>query len=136
MVWLILSLAACATSDYVEFSDLEGKIPQRFFDSINTYKVSQDWLTRELGKPDIVQNGNRDQEIFTYIFQEHSYTVRKFIPVYRKGEAKHAQIFMHFVFVDEKLQSYWRDDKATVELNTMPVKTKILHDEIVTNPSS
>lgn len=127
---VVVGLWGCASSTHTAYNDMEGRVPDRFFNTLEKRKVSQEWLIKQLGQPDLVQIGNRDQEILTYLFKQSSYSIEKLAPLFRKGSAKHSPVFMHFVFTNNKLQNYWQDGTASIELNASSNQKKVERDEI------
>ncbi len=123
-------LSGCATHDKIEYSDLEGKVPPRFFNALQSYDVSEHWLISQLGPANLVQKGHRGQSILTYFFTRHDYHVRRFFPFFTKGKASHDQVYMHFVVVDGLVRSHWSDKDATVNLTTLPTHSRLVRDEI------
>lgn len=125
-----LWLSGCASHDKIEYSDLEGKVPPRFFNALTHYDVSETWLISQLGPANLVQKGHRGQTILTYFFMRHDYHVRRFFPFFTKGRASHDQVYMHFVVVDGLVRSHWSDKDATVNVTSLPANTRLIRDEI------
>lgn len=141
---LCVFVSACTMSERVVYSDIEGRIPERFFETINTYAVSEAWLTSQLGRASIIQDGPRQQKIHTYKVTSKKIEQVNYMWLIRSSETQQRTEYLHFVFIDDKLVSHWEDTTPQVSFNEPPVNTTFIRDEIqlvapksqVTKPSS
>lgn len=127
----VFILSSCSMSKRVEYSDLEGRIPDNFFNTIETYPVSMSWLESQLGKAHMVQDGPRDQVILTYKLVSQNIEQVNYMWLIRSSETEVSQQYFHFIFIDDKLASHWSDSFAQVSFNAPPVNTTFIRDEIV-----
>lgn len=130
IVPLFFLLGACSMSERVEYSDAEGRLPANFFSTIETYKVSTKWLESQLGRADIVQHGPREQLIYTYKTSSSQIEQVNYLWLINSSKQSVATGYFHFVFVDDRLSTYWQDSQPKVELNEPPVNTVFVRDEI------
>lgn len=127
---ILVFASACTMSERVEYSDIEGRIPERFFETINIYAVSEAWLASQLGQASFIQDGPRQQKIHTYKVTRKKIEQVNYMWLIRSSETLQQAEYLHFVFIDDKLVSHWGDSTPQVSFNEPPVNTTFIRDEI------